>query len=113
MGTGVAVRVCSPGSSSRSPRAELLVYQLAAAGSCSDLFSGVPVWGGVVNAAKRSSVSTGQLRRLPALHTRPIDPVVFREPSATRARRPRLAGGFTLRCLQRLSGPDVATQRCR
>ena len=27
-------------------------------------------------------------------------------------RRPRLAGGFTLRCLQRLSGPYVATQRC-
>src|SRR5439155_22903718 len=26
--------------------------------------------------------------------------------------RPDLGGGFTLRCLQRLSGPYVATQRC-
>src|SRR5439155_26641659 len=29
-----------------------------------------------------------------------------------RSRRPHLAGGFTLRCLQRLSGPYLATQRC-
>src|SRR5215472_3226578 len=35
--------------------------------------------GGGINAAKRSAVSTGQLKRLPALHLRPIDPVVFRE----------------------------------
>jgi hypothetical protein len=31
--------------------------------------------------AKRSAVSTGQLRRLPVLHIRPIDLVVFQEPS--------------------------------
>ena len=36
---------------------------------------------GRVNAAKRSAVSTGRLRRLPAVHPRPIYPVVFREPS--------------------------------
>ena len=36
--------------------------------------------GGRVNAVKRSAVSTGQLSTLPCLHTRPIDPVVFREP---------------------------------
>src|SRR5262245_14493549 len=69
--------------------------------------------GGGVKAAKRSAVSTGRLRRSPAVHLRPIDPVVCREPSPTRGGRPRLAGGFTLRCLQRLSGPYVATQRCR
>jgi hypothetical protein len=34
-----------------------------------------------INAVKRSAVSTGQLRRLPALHTRPIYLVVFQEPS--------------------------------
>jgi hypothetical protein len=27
-------------------------------------------------------------------------------------RKPRLGGGFALRCLQRLSGPDLATRRC-
>ena len=26
--------------------------------------------------------------------------------------KPRLGGGFALRCLQRLSGPDLATRRC-
>src|SRR5262249_50773420 len=67
-----------------------------------------PCWSEVgVGAAKRSAVSTGRLRQLPALHLRPIDPVVFREPSSLRDRRPRLAGGFTLRCLQRLSLPHV------
>src|SRR5579871_5108665 len=100
MGTGVAARVCPPGNpwDIKRQRQGLL-----------DLSAGAPR--GVVNAAKRLAVSTGQLRRLPALHTRPIDPVVFREPSTQRVRRPRLAGGFTLRCLQRLSGPDIATQR--
>src|SRR5690242_13655176 len=34
-----------------------------------------------INAVKRLAVSTGQLRRLPALHTRPIDLVVYQEPS--------------------------------
>jgi hypothetical protein len=65
-----------------------------------------------INAVKRLAVSTGQLRPLRALHTRPIYLVVFQEPSFKKNRRPRLAGGFTLRCLQRLSGPYVATQRC-
>ena len=64
-----------------------------------------------VNAAKRSAVSIGQLRRSPVLHLRPIDLVVFQEPSPCGG-RPDLAGGFTLRCLQRLSVPYVATQRC-
>ena len=34
-----------------------------------------------INAVKRLAVSTGQLRRLLALHIRPIDLVVFQEPS--------------------------------
>jgi len=33
-----------------------------------------------INAVKRLAVSTGQLKPLLVLHTRPIDPVVFREP---------------------------------
>ena len=66
-----------------------------------------------MDAVKRSAVSTGPLRRSPALHARPIDLVFFQEPSSTRDGRPSLGGGFTLRCLQRLSRPYVATQRCR
>jgi hypothetical protein len=60
-----------------------------------------------INAVKRSAVSTGQLRPLLVLHTRPIDLVVFQEPSSQRDRRPDLAEGFTLICLQRLSWPYV------
>ena len=57
--------------------------------------------------AKLLPVSTGQLRWLPTLHSRPIDLVVFQEPSFSRNGRPHLAEGFTLRCLQRLSWPYV------
>ena len=60
-----------------------------------------------INAVKRLAVSTGQLRRLLALHIRPIDLVVFQEPSLQRSGRPDLAEGFTLICLQRLSWPYV------
>ncbi len=34
-----------------------------------------------INAAKRSAVSTGPLSMLPHVHVRPIDLVVFQEPS--------------------------------
>ena len=71
------------------------------------------VLGGKVNAVKRSAVSTGQLSALLHLHTPPIDLVIFQEPSQTSCRRPHLAEGFTLICLQRLSRPHVATRRCR
>jgi len=59
------------------------------------------------------AVRTGRLRRSPAVHSRPIDLVVFQEPLVHECtRKPRLGGGFALRCLQRLSGPDLATRRC-
>ena len=60
-----------------------------------------------INAVKRLAVSTGQLKPLLVLHTRPIDLVVFQEPSHQRCGRPHLAEGFTLICLQRLSWPYV------
>jgi hypothetical protein len=56
---------------------------------------------GRINAAKRSAVSTGQLRRLPALHTQPIDLVVFQEPSALRQ------GDLVLRGVSRLDAFSV------
>ena len=66
-----------------------------------------------INAVKRLAVSTGQLRRLLALHIRPIDLVVFQEPMDVKCRRPHLGEGFMLICLQHLSWPYVTTQRCR
>ena len=66
-----------------------------------------------IKAAKRLAVSTGQLRPLLALHTRPIDLVVFQEPSSLRT------GDLILRRVSRLyafsvyPGRTLTTQRCR
>ena len=60
------------------------------------------------NQAYRA-ISTGQLNALLHLHLRPIDVVVFHGSQG----RPCFEGGFTLRCLQRLSCPNIATQHCR
>ena len=59
-------------------------------------------------------ISIGKLNASPRLHTRPIDLVIFQEPlEALRPGRSHLVEGFTLRCLQRFSLPDVATRRYR
>jgi hypothetical protein len=60
------------------------------------------------NQAYRA-ISTGQLHVLPRFHTQPINVVVFHGSQA----RPRIEGGFPLRCFQRLSLPHLATRRCR
>ena len=60
------------------------------------------------NQAYRA-ISTGQLNALLHLHLRPIDVVVFHGSQG----RPCFEGGFTLRCLQRLSCPFIATLHCR
>ena len=60
------------------------------------------------NQAYRA-ISTGQLNALLRLHLRPIDVVVFHGSQGI----PGFEGGFTLRCLQRLSCPFIATQHCR
>ena len=54
-----------------------------------------------INAAKRLAVSTGQLRRLRALHVRPIDLVVFQEPLSRRT------GDLVLRGVSRLDAFSV------
>ena len=54
------------------------------------------------------AISTGKLHALPHFHTRPINVVVFHGSSG----RNRFEGGFPLRCLQRLSRPDIATLHC-
>ena len=62
-----------------------------------------PAFTGSDQANRR--ISTGRLNALPRLHPRPIDVVVCHAPHA----RPGFEGGFPLRCLQRLSCPDIAT----
>ena len=59
-------------------------------------------------------ISTSQLNASRRFHTWPINLVVYQEPSgALWLGRSHLVEGFTLRCLQRFSLPDVATRRCR
>ena len=52
------------------------------------------------------AIRTGQLHASPRFHIRPIDVVVCHGSRA----RPGLAVGFPLRCVQRLSRPDLATR---
>ena len=59
------------------------------------------------------AISTGRLNTLLCVHRRPINEVVFFGPYSKMDGRSYLRGSFTLRCLQRLSRPDVATQLCR
>ena len=58
---------------------------------------------------------TGSLRRLPAVHVRPMSgssvPGSYPAPEGAGGRSP-LGVGFALRCLQRLSRPHVAVQPC-
>src|SRR5437016_14586056 len=66
-----------------------------------------------IDVVKRLAVSTGQLKAFLLVHLRPINVVVFDGPSIPEGiPRPHLEGGFTLRCIQRLSSPNIATQRC-
>ena len=110
MGTGVSSRVCSPESRVR-PRGGAAVEQegsgkgwtlraLAWRDGGEACPVGVPAEQGI-NAAKRSAVSTGWLRVLLPLHARPIDLVVFQEPSYLRT------GDLILRGVSRLDAFSV------
>jgi hypothetical protein len=58
-------------------------------------------------------ISTSQLNASRRFHTWPINLVVYQEPSEGLCPgRSHLVEGFTLRCLQRFSLPNVATRRC-
>lgn len=54
------------------------------------------------------AISNGKLHTLLRFHIRPINVVVFHGPSG----RSYLGEGFALICIQRLSRPNFATQRC-
>ena len=58
------------------------------------------------------SISIGQLNTLPCLHLQPINLVIFKGSYSIKDGKSYLEGGFTLRCLQRLSVPYIATQLC-
>ena len=58
-------------------------------------------------------ISTGRLHTLLRFHLRPINLVVYQGPLGTlRSGRSCLEVGFPLRCFQRLSRPNIATQHC-
>ena len=57
-------------------------------------------------------ISAGPLNMSPCFHSRSINLIVFKGPYLLSNGRSHLGGGFTLRCLQRLSLPDLATQLC-
>src|SRR3954463_4359552 len=61
----------------------------------------------IIGQAERP-ISTGQLNASQRLHLLPINLVIFQGSSG----RPNLGGGFPLRCFQRLSFPNMATQLC-
>ena len=68
---------------------------------------------GEMGQASRS-ISTGRLSALLRLHLQPIDLVVYQGPLGDiHPGRPNLGVGFTLRCFQRLSRPDMAARHCR
>ena len=92
MGTGGAIRVCSPRKLSVYKKGEAAELRLSKDQGWAE---------GGVNAAKRSAVSTGQLSALLHVHIRPIDPVVYREPSSLRK------GDLVLRGVSRLDAFSV------
>ena len=58
-------------------------------------------------------VSNAKLKALLPLHVHPIELVVFKWSSGIKdPGTSHLQGGLALRCFQRLSFPDIATQRC-
>ena len=72
------------------------------------------VYGKENNGQAARLISTSQLNASRRFHTWPINLVVFQEPSEVlRPGRSHLVEGFTLRCFQHFSHPDVATRRCR
>jgi hypothetical protein len=99
MGTGVAPPVWPPGPWPMPP-SEILE---SPSRPCAEVIRG--------QAAR--PISTGQLHALQRVHPRPIYLVIFQGPSeGLRPGRSHLEAGFALRCLQRLSLPHIATQRC-
>ena len=65
----------------------------------------------VVCGASPRPISTGRLG-IAAVHLRPINPMVCGGPYHIKCGKPHLEMCFPLRCIQRLSRPNVANQQC-
>ena len=109
--------VCRDSSLHRNEREPAMFFSLRTVLGCGPAASGFDACrfaGRRVSPAFTSSdqanrrIRTGQLSALLRVHLRPIDVVVYHGPQA----RPCFVGGFPLRCLQRLSCPDIATLHC-
>src|SRR2546426_7365638 len=104
MGTGVAPPAMPPGT---FPNTEIL--------ECSQTTHRLRIvvrYEFICGQAARA-ISTGQLNTLRCVHLRPINLVIYEGPSGgLRPGRSHLQAGFALRCLQRLSLPDIATEQC-
>ena len=115
MGTGVTPPLESPGSFEYLARPLLpLNFRVASAGTVLQLHSAKtgPALSKFKGQAARP-ISTRQLKRLRALHFGPINLVVYQGPLGTLwSGRSHLGVGFALRCFQRLSRPNVTTERC-
>jgi hypothetical protein len=61
---------------------------------------------------KFRAISTGQLHILRCFHLRPINVVVYHDPSPCAGLKSHLGVSFTLICFQRLSVPNLATRLC-
>ena len=104
--TGAIIVAASPRQTPISP--DSVCYQFTVVFASTNYASKIKEYG----QASRT-ISTGSLNLSPGLHSRPINPVVFRGPLAPlRAGKPYLEAGFMLRCFQHLSLPNTATQRC-
>ncbi len=64
---------------------------------------------GAKNDQAERDISTTRLNTLLCVHPWPINVVVYHDPSG----RTHLGMGLALRCFQRLSLPNIATQQCR
>src|SRR4029453_7420958 len=76
--------------------------------SCKNKRSGPPEGKRKNDQAKRD-ISSTELHALRRFHPWPINVVVYHDPSG----RIHLGRGLALRCFQRLSFPNIATQQCR
>ena len=78
-----------------------------------DCISGTTQWTRSIFVSSYRLISTGQLSTLLRLHCRPINLVVYQGSYSLEGDgRTHLEVGFPLRCLQRLSRPDVANLQC-
>ena len=109
-GIGCFARAMTP-QPRKTPSLRVTGRVLQHQGSCDPCSLSMVAFGPAVSGSNQAyrAISTSQLNALLHLHLWPIDVVVFHGPQG----RPCFEGGFPLRCLQRLSCPNIATQHYR